>query len=47
MKINSYCQEHCKGYQETGKCFADGGCKAKRDAEQKSTQETINSTYSE
>lgn len=26
---NSYCQEHCKGFQETGKCFADGDCKAK------------------
>lgn len=26
---NSYCQEHCKGFQETGKCFADGYCKAK------------------
>ena len=37
MKINSYCQEHCKGYQETGKCFADGGCKAKKDAEHNST----------
>lgn len=33
----SYCQEHCKGYQETGKCFADGDCKDKREAEQKST----------
>jgi hypothetical protein len=32
----SYCQEHCKGYQETGKCFADGDCKDKRKAEQKS-----------
>ena len=32
-KINSYCQEHCKGYQETGKCFVDGGCNAKREAE--------------
>ena len=33
-KINSYCQEHCKGYQETGRCFFDGGCQAKREAEQ-------------
>ena len=32
---NSYCQENCKGFQETGKCFADGECKAKREAEQK------------
>lgn len=30
---NSYCQENCKGFQETGKCFADGDCKAKRKAE--------------
>lgn len=33
---DSYCQENCKGFQETGKCYADGECKAKRDAEQKS-----------
>ena len=33
-KINSYCQEHCKDYQVTGKCFADGECNAKREAEQ-------------
>ena len=32
---DSYCQENCKGFQETGKCFADGECKAKREAEQK------------
>ena len=37
-KINSYCQENCKGYQETGKCFADGGCDAKRKAEQESVE---------
>jgi len=36
-KNNSYCKEHCKGYQETGKCFADGDCKDKREAERKST----------
>jgi hypothetical protein len=36
---DSYCQDNCKGFQETGKCFADGECKAKRNAEQKSTQE--------
>ena len=35
-KRNSYCQEHCKGFQETGKCFADGDCKDKKEAEQKS-----------
>ena len=33
-KINSYCQEHCKGYQETGQCYADGECEAKRKTEQ-------------
>jgi hypothetical protein len=32
---DTYCQEHCKGYKETGKCFADEECKAKREAEQK------------
>ena len=31
---DNYCQENCKGFQETGKCFVDGECKAKRDAEQ-------------
>lgn len=36
QKSDSFCKEHCKGYQETGKCFADGECKAKREAEQKS-----------
>jgi len=30
---DSYCQKNCKGFQETGKCFADGDCKAKREAE--------------
>ena len=34
---DSYCQENCKGFQETGKCFADGMCKAKREAEQELT----------
>ena len=33
---NSYCQENCKGFQETGKCFADGECDAKKEAEQES-----------
>ena len=28
---DSYCQKNCKGFQETGKCFADGDCKAKRE----------------
>ena len=36
-KIDTFCQENCKGFQETGKCFADGECKAKKEAEQKST----------
>ena len=30
---NSYCQENCKGFQETGKCFFDWDCKARREAE--------------
>ncbi len=30
---NSYCQENCKGFQETGKCYADGDCKDKIEAE--------------
>ena len=30
---DSYCQENCKGFQETGKCFVDGDCKDKREAE--------------
>ena len=25
-----FCKENCKGYQETGKCFCDGECDAKR-----------------
>lgn len=33
-KIDNYCEEHCKGFQETGKCFADGECKAKREVGQ-------------
>lgn len=32
--VDSYCEENCKGFQETGKCYADGECKAKREAEQ-------------
>lgn len=32
---DSYCKEHCKGFQETGKCFADGECKAKIDEKHK------------
>lgn len=40
QKSNNYCQENCKGYQETGKCFADGDCKAKRDFEQKLINDT-------
>ena len=31
---DSYCKENCKGYKETGKCFADGECKAKKESEQ-------------
>ena len=36
QKSDSFCREHCKGFQETGKCFADGDCKDKKEAEQKS-----------
>jgi hypothetical protein len=32
-KINTYCQENCKGFRETGKCFCDGECDAKRKSE--------------
>ena len=38
---DSYCQENCKGFQETGKCFADGECKAKREAEQEEDEEIL------
>ena len=37
QKFDSFCEEHCKGFQETGKCFADGYCNAKREAEQTPT----------
>lgn len=30
---NEYCRQNCKGFQETGLCFADGGCDAKRAAD--------------
>lgn len=36
---DSYCKDNCKGFQETGKCFADGGCKAKKEAEQNIEEE--------
>jgi len=36
---DSYCQDNCKGFQETGKCFADGECKAKREAGQNIEEE--------
>ena len=35
--IDTYCKENCKGYQETGKCYADGSCEAKIKAEQNSS----------
>ena len=25
---DKFCQDNCKGYQQTGRCFADGKCKA-------------------
>ena len=30
-----FCKDNCKGYQETGRCFADGDCKAKQEGELK------------
>jgi len=30
-KIDTFCQDNCKGFQETGKCFCDGECKAKKE----------------
>ena len=27
-EIDNYCREHCKGFQETGKCFFDDKCEA-------------------
>ena len=33
--VDTYCKENCKGYRETGKCYADGSCDAKIKAEQK------------
>lgn len=30
-KVDTYCQENCKGFQETGRCFCDGECKAKKE----------------
>ena len=33
--IDTYCKEHCRGFKETGKCYADGSCDAKIKAEQK------------
>lgn len=38
--IDTYCREHCKGYQLTGRCFADGECQAKRDNDKKLQQKT-------
>lgn len=40
-KIDGYCKEHCKGFQETGKCYADGECKAKRDSERSNIVERL------
>ena len=39
--VDSYCRRNCKGFQETGKCFADGGCKAKREAESTDNAERL------
>ena len=39
--IDSFCKNHCKGYKETGRCFSDGGCQAKKDAESIWSKEDI------
>jgi len=38
-KIDTYCQENCKGFQETGRCFCDGECKAKKEYIEQNLQE--------
>lgn len=30
-EIDSFCQKNCKGFQETGKCYCDGECNAKKE----------------
>ena len=40
-EIDSFCRENCKGFQETGKCFADGDCEAKIDAEKKELKKCV------
>jgi hypothetical protein len=37
ITIDTYCKEHCRGFKETGKCYADGSCEAKIKAEQNSS----------
>ena len=32
---DAFCKKNCKGYQDTGRCFCDGGCEAKKKAEEK------------
>ncbi len=39
---NDYCRENCKGFQETGKCFADGRCKSYQ--ENKMNENNVNYT---
>lgn len=34
-KKDAFCKENCKGYQDTGRCFCDGGCEAKKKAGEK------------
>ena len=34
ITIDNYCEKNCRGFQETGKCYADGSCDAKIKAEQ-------------
>ena len=32
---NAFCKENCKGYQDTGRCFCDGDCEAKKKSKEK------------
>lgn len=39
QKNNAYCLQNCKGYQETGKCYCDGECDAKINADLKKKED--------
>jgi hypothetical protein len=43
---HSYCQEHCKGYKESGgKCYFGFDCEAKREAEKQPTWSEEDKTF--